>query len=331
MGLVLLAVLVLAGVTVPVPFVALGRGPTYDTLGQVDGAPVVTVRDLPTYPTSGHLNMTTVSVTDGLNAVDALSRWISSDYQVEPRSLVYPPDESTDQVNRKNAQDFTDSQASAEGAALSYLGLPATVYVDDMTPDSPSAAQLAAGDVLLDVNGTRLTTYNDLAGALAGTRSGQQIPVTFQRGTGAPQSATITLGSREGSQQGQLGIYPGVRPPQPDEITISLGDVGGPSAGLMFSLAVVDKLTPGELTDGRFVAGTGTITSTGVVGAIEGIRFKMAAAREAGATVFFVPAGNCAAALTSTPAGLQLIKADTLAGAVTSLQTLDKGGTPPGC
>jgi Lon-like protease len=331
MGLALLVILVLAGVTVPVPFVALGRGPTYDTLGVVEGTPVVTINRLQTFPTSGHLNMTTVSVTDGLTAAEALTRWASPDYQVEPRSLVFPPDETPDQVTQKNAQDFADSQASAEGAALTYLKLPSVVYVDDLTDGSPSAPVLKQGDVLLSVNGQKLTTYTDLAAALAPTRPGQQVAVTYQRGTDAPADATITLGSRPENQQGALGVYPGVRPPDPDEIKISLGDVGGPSAGLMFSLAIVDKLTPGELNGGRFVAGTGTITSTGVVGKIEGIRFKMGAARAAGATVFLVPADNCADALDAAPDGLQLVKVASLPDAVTALQTLDQGGTPPSC
>jgi Lon-like protease len=331
MGLALLVILVLAGVTVPVPFVALGRGPTYDTLGVVEGTPVVTINRLQTFPTSGHLNMTTVSVTDGLTAAEALTRWASPDYQVEPRSLVFPPDETPDQVTQKNAQDFADSQASAEGAALTYLKLPSVVYVDDLTDGSPSSTVLQKGDVLQAVNGTKLTTYTDLAAALAATKPGQQVPVTYQRGTDAPVDATITLGSRPDNQQGALGVYPGVRPPDPEEIKIALGDVGGPSAGLMFSLAIVDKLTPGELNGGRFVAGTGTITSTGVVGKIEGIRFKMGAARAAGATVFLVPADNCADALAAAPDGLQLVKVASLPDAVTALQTLDQGGTPPSC
>jgi len=332
MGLMLLALLVAAGATIPTPFVSIGRGPTFDVLGQVNGVQVIDIRTLTTYrPTSGHLNMTTVSVTDGLDAVEALRRWASSDYQIVPRSAVYPPGQTGEQINQRNQQDFNDSQLRAEGAAVSYLDLPATVLVSELTDGSPSQGVLAVGDILTSVAGRPLVKYSDLAAALAATRPGQQIPVSFRRGDGPPQEGTITLGSREGVATGVLGIYPDVRPVDPTEITISLGDIGGPSAGLMFSLGIVDDLTPGDLTGGRFVAGTGTITSTGVVGEIQGIRFKMLAAREAGATVFLVPARNCEEALEAPHDGLQLIKADDLAGAVASLDTLRGGGTPPSC
>jgi len=116
-----------------------------------------------------------------------------------------------------------------------------------------------------------------------------------------------------------------VRPsvePRTGDIRISLGDIGGPSAGLMFALSVVDKLTPGEITGGRFVAGTGTITQDGRVGPIGGIPFKMAAAKAAGATVFMVPADNCTEARSTAPSGLELIRVATLSDAITGLDEL---------
>lgn len=330
-GLALMACLVAIGLTAPVPFVAIGRGPTIDTLGQKDGTEVVAVKSLPQYPTSGHLNMTTVSVTDRLTLVEALRRWTMPDYKIVARNTVFPPGESDSEVAERNRQQFADSQSNAKGAALSYLGLPTTVLVDDLTDGSPSAGILEAGDVLVEVAGRRLATYGDLSDALADTRPGQEITVRFVRGDSAPQQATVTLVSGRDGPQGALGLVPGLRPATDDEIVISLGDVGGPSAGLMFALAVVDKLTPGELTGGRFIAGTGTIRSTGAVGPIDGIPFKMLAAREAGATVFLAPAANCKEAAATAPDGLALVKVDDLAGAIASLDTLRAGGTPASC
>ncbi|MGH3670280.1 MAG: S16 family serine protease, partial [Pseudonocardiaceae bacterium] len=117
----------------------------------------------------------------------------------------------------------------------------------------------------------------------------------------------------------------------PFTTTITLADVGGPSAGLMFALAIVDKLTPGALAGNIFVAGTGTIVPAGQVGSIGGIPLKMISAREAGATVFLVPAGNCAEAVQHVPAGLRLVRVNTLTDAVHALDQLRGGQQPPHC
>lgn len=331
-SVLLLGVLLAAGLTVPVPFVSIGRGPTYDTLGDVQGKPVVTVKTLQTFPTSGHLNMTTVSLTDGLSAVDALERWLSSDYLVEPRSIPFPPGATPEQITQQNEAAFADSQASAEGAAFLYLKLPTVLVVEDVAPgDSAARGILQAGDVIRAFAGQQVSTPDQLTGALATSHPGQQVALTIVRGDEPPRDVTLTLGSFPDRPQGALGIIPGARPADRDEVSISLGDVGGPSAGLMFTLAIVDRLTPGELTSGRFIAGTGTITSTGLVGRIEGIRYKMLAAREAGATAFLVPADNCEVAAANVPDGLQLAKVATLQEAVTAVDTLGHGGNPPGC
>jgi Lon-like protease len=327
-----MAGLLVLGTVTPAPFVAVGRGPTYDTLGEVAGAEVVAIDELPTYPTSGQLNMTTVGVTDGLTMQQALAMWASGDFQVVPRHTLFPPGVSGAEVTERNRAMFVDSQTNAEGAALAHLGMPVRVVVEGLTPDSPVAGILEPGDELKAVAGRTLTTYDDLTAALADTRPGQRIPLTFRHGDGGPRQVTVTLGARsDGAPQGALGLLPGARPLEEDRIVISLQDIGGPSAGLMFALATVDKLTPGQLTGGRFVAGTGTIHSTGTVGEINGIPFKMRAAREAGATVFLVPAGNCAQAAEAAPVGLQLIRVATLDDAVTGLDALRAGRTPVGC
>jgi PDZ domain-containing protein len=117
----------------------------------------------------------------------------------------------------------------------------------------------------------------------------------------------------------------------PFSIDFNLANIGGPSAGLMFSLAVVDKLTTGDLNDGKFVAGTGTIDSDGKVGSIGGITHKMLAAQEAGATVFLVPADNCDEAKTAQDDGLELVKVDNLGQAVDALHAISAGREPPRC
>jgi Lon-like protease len=325
----LAVVLGVLGGTVPIPMVALGPGPTYDTLGAVGDVPVIQVDGLPSYPTSGHLNMTTIAVSDQLTMFGALGSWASGYRQVVPRSTIYPPEKTDEQVQEDNSAQFAASEANAEVAALTLLQLPTRVVVGGLTEGSPAAPALQVGDEIVSVAGRAVDSPVAVADALVDTVPGQSVAVTYRRG-GQEGSAEVVLGSSPDRPQGLLGVRPGIEP-QDGDIRISLGDVGGPSAGLMFALAVVDKLTPGELTGGRFVAGTGTITQDGAVGPIGGIPFKMVAAAEAGATVFLVPADNCAEAASTAPDGLQLVRVATLAEAIAGLDAVRAGRPVTSC
>ncbi|MCG5431553.1 PDZ domain-containing protein [Mycobacterium sp. MYCO198283] len=321
-------------VGVRVPFVAEGPGPTVNTLGQVDGKDVVEISgdDVEQYPTKGHLNMTTVSILDNLSLAEALGLWASGREQLVPRELIYPPGKSTEEVNEDNSADFAQSEFNAEYAALGHLKYPSAVTVQTVNDGGPSAGKLQPGDAIDGVDGKPVAKMSDLETILQATRPGQEILVDFRRKDDKePTGETrITLGEHPERGHGFLGVGLIDAPWAPFRITFNLADVGGPSAGLMFSLAVVDKLTPGELNGGAFVAGSGTIDALGRVGAIGGIAHKILAAKEAGASVFLVPAGNCAEAR-SADDGLRLVRVETLDAAVTSLETLSAGGEPARC
>jgi PDZ domain-containing protein len=327
-GLLALALGVL-GAALPTPLVALGPGPTFNTLGEVDGTNVVAVKGLPTYPTAGHLNMTTVSVTDGLTLFAAIGFWVARDQQVVPRDTVFPPGRSDQQVQQENTDQFTSSEVNAEVAALAELKIPARAVVSELTKGSPAAGRLQPGDEFVTVAGKPVSTPRQVSEALRDTKPGQSVAITFRR-AGAPSDTTVVLGTNPSLPQGFLGVRPGIEPVGGD-ITISLGDIGGPSAGLMFALAVIDKLTPGELNGGRFIAGTGTIGPDGTVGPIGGIPFKMMAARAAGATTFLVPAANCAEAAANDPVGLSLVRVGTLDDALAALDALRANKPVTGC
>lgn len=327
-GLLALTLCVL-GVTLPVPMVALGPGPTYNTLGDVDGTTVVKVDGLPVYPTTGNLNMTTVSVTDRLTLFNVIGYWAASDRRVVPRESVFPVSLSDQQVQDRNHEQFATSEVNAESAALTELGVPGNVTVTGLVPEAPAAATLKVGDEVISVAGRPVDSVEGVSAALAGTHPGQTVLITYQRGE-AKVDATIALTSSQGRAQGILGIIPAVVA-RSGSITFGLGGVGGPSAGLMFALSIVDKLTPGELTGGRFIAGTGAIGPTGTVTPIDGIPFKMRAARDAGATVFLVPNDNCAEAATTAPEGLQLVRVRTLHEAKAALDGLREGKPPESC
>lgn len=247
-----------------------------------------------------------------------------------PREDIYPPDKSEQEVEQEVRKSFATSEVNAEVAALGYLHRPVKVMIGGVGDKSPAVGLLAPGDQLLAIDGRPIESVAAVYEPLRETRPGQQVTIRVLR-AGAPREVTVTLGSRPDGPQGFLDVTPTGELINPDEIMIGLIDVGGPSAGLIFALAVVDKLTPGELTGGRFVAGTGEISQTGDIGPIGGIPFKMMAARAAGATVFLVPAKNCEEALSNAPEGLQLVKVGTLGEAVSGLDAVREGRPPPAC
>jgi len=316
---------------VTVPFVSLGPGPTFNTLGDVDGKQVVAISGTSTQPTTGHLNMTTVSERDDLTLGEALTLWLSGQEQLVPRDLVYPPGKSREDVDKANNADFKQSEDSAAYAALGFLKYPPAVTVATVTDPGPSAGKLKSGDAIDAVNGIPVANIEQFTGFLKNTKPGQVVTIDYRRKNEPAGVAQITLGTNKDRDYGFMGVAVLDAPWAPFVIDFNLANVGGPSAGLMFSLAVVDKLTTGELAGSTFVAGTGTISIDGKVGQIGGITHKMAAAQKAGATVFLVPAKNCYEAASDNPSNLRLVKVETLSDAVDALHAVTSGGQPPTC
>lgn len=327
-----LLVLIVVGSTVQVPFVGLGPGPTLNTLGSAPGGKdIVEIRGAPTDPTSGHLNLTTVSVSDGLSLFQALGMWASGEYALQPRDTLYPPDQSTDEVQKQNQQQMSGSESTATAAALQFLHRPTKVDVM-VAPSGPAGKVLRSGDQVRRVDGTEITTAEGMQKVIRAHRPGDTVGIDIVRG-GAPQTVQVTLGSRpDDPKTTYIGVTPVVGNADPNlTIDYHVGDIGGPSAGMMLSLAVIDRLTPGELTHGRFIAGTGTISDDGQVGPIGGITHKMKAARDAGATEFLTPGDNCSEAKTDIPKGLTLVKVTTLGSAVAALNTIGTPAPVPHC
>ena len=316
---------------VTVPFVALGPGPTFDTLGEYDGKPVVAIDGTPVKPTSGHLNMTTVSQRDGLSLGQALVLWGSGSQQLVPRDLVFPPEKSREDIEKTQSADFQNSEDNAEYAALSFLKFDRAVTVEKVTDPGPSVGKLQVGDAVDKVDGIPVPDIATFTKLLKATKPDQEITLDFRRKNSPPGTATVKLGRNDDRDYGYLGIGVLDAPWAPFTIDFNLANIGGPSAGLMFSLAVIDKLTTGDLNGAKFVAGTGTITGDGKVGPIGGITHKMSTAAEAGATVFLVPADNCDDARTVAQDSMTLIKSETLTQTVEALNTLTAGGKPPTC
>ncbi|MDQ3502341.1 MAG: PDZ domain-containing protein [Actinomycetota bacterium] len=311
-----------------VPYVALGPGPTYNTLGEVDGQPVIVVEGRQTFPTDGNLDLTTVGVQSQLTLVTALRGWFARDLAVVPREVVYPPGRSDDQVQEKNAELMRESQGSAVTAAARQLGLRvAEVSVAEITPGAPATGRLEVGDVLTTVDGTSLRDAAELRALIGAKSIGDSVQVGLTRG-GQARTVVIPTGesSGDGPRRPVIGVVTQEKPiDAPFTVDITLEEVGGPSAGLMFTLGILDKLDEPSLTAGKYIAGTGEISADGTVGPIGGIVQKLTAAKAKGAVAFLVPAGNCAEAVRRPPPDLLLIRVATIEDALAGLDALGAG------
>ncbi|MBC2875067.1 MULTISPECIES: YlbL family protein [Streptomyces] len=341
-SLLTLIALLCAGVLIPVPYAEMSPGPTVNTLGDHDGEPVLQISGRKTYPTSGHLNMTTVRVTGSqyrMNMIEAVYGWLDHDKLVVPHSTLYPDDKSPDQLNQETAEEFSQSQESAKVAALKQLDIPVPtrVVVASVVKASPAEGALHAGDVIKTVDGSEVRQPGDVAKFVTRHKPGEKVAFTVvpakeaaaaekeKRQPRGTESVTVVTREAPGDKRAIVGIQAGTAHTFPFPINIKLADVGGPSAGLMFALGIVDKLTPDDLTGGKFVAGTGTIDDDGKVGPIGGIEMKTVGARNKGARFFLTPKDNCAAAAKDTPSGLTLVKVETIGDALKSLEKIRKG------
>jgi PDZ domain-containing protein len=329
---VLLAGLMVAAAFLPVPYVTMSPGPTVDVLEAADGKSVVSVSGARTYPTKGELRLTTVSVTSpgrDLSLVDALSAWFDRTRAVYPRDVIYPPEQSVEEHQRESTVQMTSSQDTAVAVALSELGyeLPLHTEVRAVTEGSPAEGRLRVGDLVEKVNGVEVRDIAQVSELLQ--RTGPDKPATFVVDRdGRSRTVTVVAGeSEEDPGRALVGIEIAPGYDFPFEVDLKLdGDIGGPSAGLVFALAVYDTLTPGSLSGGHAVAGTGSIDSRGRVGPIGGIQQKIVAAADADAEIFLVPPDNCASALAANVSEdeIRLVRAPTVHSAVRSLEAWAK-------
>jgi PDZ domain-containing protein len=322
---------------VPVPYVILSPGPTLNTLGTVGrGRPLIQISGHRTYRGSGHLNLVTVAYqggpADSFNVFTALQAWLTPHDAVVPEAELFPPNKTAQQVTRQNTQEMASSQQTATAAALCQLGIKFTTVdtVAAVAKNMPATGVLRAGDVITAVDGAPVTCRADAGTLIRSHPAGTPLTLTIERHR-ATKLVRLKTARLAGHSVVGVEVVENYRN-FPFSVKINVGDIGGPSAGLMFALGIIDKLTPANLTHGAFIAGTGEMLSAnGDIGPIGGIQQKMAGARDAGATVFLTPAANCPDTAGAVPAGLRLVKVSTLGGAVRALQALTAGRSVPGC
>ena len=314
-GSLIAVALAVVGFSLDVPYVELAPGPTYNTLGvNPSGTQIITIRGHATYPTAGHLNMLTVSVNGGppspIRLATALRGWLDKSIAIVPQSVIYPPGVDPQEVQQQDVLDMLQSQDSSETVALDALGyhVRTQVRIEDVFRGMPASTALVKGDVIVAVDGKSTPTADRLRKLLSGRHPGDRVEITFRRGA---RLHTVRLRTVSQGGRAVIGILPRDAAVLPFPIEIDLGGVEGPSAGMMLALGIYDKLTPGALTGGRFIAGTGTIDVTGAVGAIGGIQQKIVAAEDAGAQVFLVPSDNCADAKSVANKHMELARVST--------------------
>ena len=328
----LLAALLLVAIVVPVPFASYSPGPTFDVLGESDGQETIQVNGAKTYRDDGEIRMTTVSVTlegNYQNVFEVMSDWLNPDKAVYPYDIVHPRGSTRASEQAEGQIQMVSSQDNAVAAALRELNYPveSALEVLSISTGTPADGALAVRDILLSIDGIELTPDKEGQQALLDTisraKDGQKLNIEVLR-DGKKQ--TVPVGTREvtdkdGKPARQIGISLGLGFIFPFTVSVKIDDnIGGPSAGLVFSLAIYDTLTPGSLTGGEEIAGTGELDSEGNVGPIGGIQQKIVGAREAGAELFLVPRANCADALGASPGDMRLVRADTMPEALHAVQ-----------
>jgi Lon-like protease len=319
-------------VVVPVPFVAWSPGGARNTLGQVGSEPIIKVQGIQTYPTTGELDMTIVSSTaaDGrLSLPQAVFAYWLPHRDTLPRDSVYAPGKSAAQVEAEDADQMETAQDDAIVAALRAADQPVTemprVYA--VTVGGPAHRVLEPGDLIISIDGVPTPDVESVTQQIREHRVGDRVDFRVWR-NGVLTEVTVAT-AQSSTQPGVpiVGITVDLGYKYTPRISFDLGQrIGGPSAGLVFALAIYDKITAGPLLAGRHVAGTGTITPNGDVGAIGGIQEKIGSAEKEGANAFLVPAANCAD-LAGLSSRMKLIKVATLGDAVSAVQLLD---TPDG-
>ncbi|MEW1956286.1 PDZ domain-containing protein [Kineococcus sp. NPDC059986] len=313
------------------PYVALSPGPVTDVLGSSPGQKgLVEVSGRQTYPTNGQLDLTTVSLRGGpgleMGLGETLLDWLDPSVNVVPRELYFPPDQSEKEADVASAAEMTGSQTNAKVAALTELGIdvPSTVttQVEEVAAGVPAADVLRPGDVVTSVDGRTVADFPALQADVRALTAGAEVRLGITRG-GAAQTVTTRTVASNGATL--LGITPHVDYRFPFTIDIAIDDVGGPSAGTMFALAIVDELTPGAMTGGQHIAGTGAIAADGTVQQIGGLRQKVIGAHDAGARWFLAPRAECDQVAGATPDGITVVPISTLHEARLAVEAIGQG------
>jgi PDZ domain-containing protein len=321
---------------ISLPYVVMKPGPITNTLGKLDGKQLINVSGAQSYPTEGALDFTTVRVLGGpgnkVTVWDLLEAAVSPEQEIFDESAFFPEGITDKQVEQENTAEMIDSQQEAIAVALKATGRTVTehVVISQVAKDAPSADQLEPGDEIVTVDGADVSGSQSIREAIAKHKPGDTVRLGLRRDG---KDIEVAAKTRDSDGRTTVGVFLGLKFDFPVKVEINAGEVGGPSAGTMFALGVYDLLTPGALTGGEKVAGTGTINTGGEVGGIGGIRQKMVGARDGGADWFLAPQANCDEVVGHEPDGIRVVRVATFDEARRAVEAIaaDKADTLPTC
>lgn len=330
--------LLIGALVIPVPYVMTTPGPVFNTIGEIGGTELISISGTETFPTQGELNMTTIRETggpqEGLSVFQAIWGWVDPASRVVPRESIYPPDQTEAENIAMNAEAFSTSQSYAISAALKYLDKPVLekVIITSVGVATPALDKLRAGDEIISVDSLSVASPEEVVNAVRSKPIGTSLTFVVKR-DGSELTQAVTSVPKEDdastpedeSEIPYIGIGIDVNYSASFPIEFGVSGVGGPSAGTMFAIGIIDKLTPGALTDGKIIAGTGTIDPNGLVGKIGGIQQKLIGAKKAGAVLFLAPKNNCNDVAGNIPDGLTVASVSTLSDAMKAIADFNSG------
>jgi PDZ domain-containing protein len=326
-GVVALIGLVFALNFYRLPVVALSPGPMEDVLARlkVEGSRV--------YDSEGKLYLTSVGIDDNVRFYEALLDMANRDVQLVPRAELYPGEQDSVEIDKENVALMDRSKETATVVALRQVGYkiePSGVEVTEVVAGAPADGKLRAGDEIVAADGHRVDSTDQVRKAITGHKPGERVDFRVERDKG---EKNVSVEVKEVEDQPRVGILlRDLFPDLPVKVTIETqNNIGGPSAGLMFTLSIIDKLTREDLTGGRRIAGTGEIALDGSVLPVGGVGEKLIAVHRLGVTTFLIPAENCAGVLGQVPDGLRLVKVSKVDDALRFLRDPKAAATAPGC
>ena len=309
------------------PVVALSPGPMEDVLARlkVEGSRV--------YDSEGKLYLTSVGIDDNVRFYEALLDMANRDVQLVPRADLYPDEKGSAEIDAENEQLMDVSKETATVVALRQVGYkiePSGVEVTEVVAGAPADGKLRAGDEILAADGHLVDSTDEVRKAITGHKPGERVAFRIDRDD---TEKNVSVQVREADGQPRVGILlRDLFPDLPVKVSIETqNNIGGPSAGLMFTLSIIDKLTREDLTGGRRIAGTGEIALDGSVLPVGGVGEKLIAVHRLGVTTFLIPAENCAGVKGQVPDGLRLVKVSKVDDALRFLRDPKAAATAPGC
>lgn len=329
----MLALMTAAALVIPVPYVVQSPGPTINVLGEYEGKDVLSVSGMEDEKTDGQLRMTTVAVQGSPGNTVQLPvvfyAWFDPTRSLAPVEALYPDTSDAEGTRLMNTVQMSTSQQEAIAVALHEQGISYTknVGVSGVRTDGPANGVLEAGDIILAMNGRRASSVSEYVKIAGATPAGSDVAMTVKRGD---KTLDLEVPTYQSEGRTMMGIVLSEGYEFPVKVNLAVDGIGGPSAGLIFSLAIYDEMTDGDLTGGKKIAGTGTISEDGTVGPIGGIRQKLVGAKADGAEFFLAPKDNCSEVRGHIPKGLSVVSVDSFEHAKTAVDQIAREGSIEG-